>query len=297
MSLENLETPNHNRDAESVAPSAPSAPSDEPATADVAALQPRPEPFYVTDARRMAAAERAANPPASPIILPTSDVPLLDLLDRHHLDRLLGFTTPEIVRERGYWTARDNEAHRRRLRSLGFSDKQIRGFPILVIPTWFDSAIVTYELRPDTPRLRDGKPCKYDSVPKSAKRLNVLQRYREMLRDPKVPLLLTEGSKKGDALAKVFPDAAVASISGVTGWRGRNDYGGVTLLADFDHVALNERAIFLFWDIDLLTNKNVHRSMTRLQEILENKGAVVYVPDWTKLPEILREREAKANGY
>ncbi len=225
------------------------------------------------------------------------DVPLEVLLDAHHLTRLLSFTTPEIIRERGYRTMRDCAADRAELRRLGFSDRQIRGFPILLIATWFDGTIVTYEIRPDTPRLRDDKPVKYDSVPKSAKRLNVLPRYREWLRDPKRPFLITEGAKKADALATVFRDAAIASISGVTGWKGRNDYGGVTLLTDFDHVAFNDgRFVGILFDIDTLTNKMVRAAQDKLAEILERKGANVYVLDWTKLPEIMREREVKANG-
>ncbi len=234
---------------------------------------------------------------ANPPITAPCDVPLEVLLDAHHLTSVLGFTIPEIIRERGYRTMRDCAADRAELRRLGFSDRQVRGFPILLIPTWFDGAIVTYEIRPDTPRLRDGKPVKYDSVPSSAKRLNVLPRFRDWLRDPKRPFLITEGAKKADALAKVFPDAAIASISGVTGWKGRNDYGGVTLLTDFDHVAFNDgRFVGIIFDIDTLTNKMVRNAQDRLAKILERKGANVYVLDWTKLPEIMREREVKANG-
>jgi hypothetical protein len=55
---------------------------------------------------------------------------------------------------------------------------------------------------------------------------------REWLGAADVPLLITEGAKKGDAATTVR--LCCASLLGVKSWRGRNDKDGLTALAEWN---------------------------------------------------------------
>src|SRR5207237_8558812 len=51
------------------------------------------------------------------------------------------------------------------LRALGFSEKQCR-VPALLLPIHtVNGEIGTYQIRPDEPRIRDGRPGKYETPP------------------------------------------------------------------------------------------------------------------------------------
>jgi hypothetical protein len=94
-----------------------------------------------------------------------------------------------------------------------------------------------------------------------------------------VPLWITEGVRKVDALASVgLPGIA---LLGVSNWRGRNEHDGITALADWEAIALNERKLILSYDSDSLANPNVHTAAERLGRLLEYRGAemwFVYLP-------------------
>lgn len=132
-------------------------------------------------------------------------------------------------------------------------------------------------LRPDQPRTnKRGKAVKYEYPSSVPNLLDVLPRYQAALGDPSIPLWVTEGAKKADALATAFGDAIVpASINGVYGWRGTNDKGGKMVLPDMDMVALNGREVVLAFDSDVKTNQDVRAALGRFARLLTARGAQV----------------------
>ena len=84
-------------------------------------------------------------------------------------------------------------------------------------------------------------------------------------------VVITEGITRVDALAGVGIPAV--AMSGVWSWRGRNDRGGTTALADFDDLNIAGSRFLLAPDGDVLTNGSVYAAITRLTALLISRGA------------------------
>lgn len=188
----------------------------------------------------------------------------------------------EVINARGYRTITDKQD----LEKLGFSKSQQLTPGLLMPVKGTDGTNGLNQFRPDRPRTTENKKTgkvttiKYETPFDAAMRLDCPPVCREQLADPSVPLWLTEGIKKGDALASAG-FCAVAML-GVWNFKGKNDFNGVTFLADFDYIALNERTVCIVFDSDVMQKPEVRKAMERLTEHLERKGAVVkavYLPD------------------
>jgi len=208
----------------------------------------------------------AARPGAGPF----SDQ-CLNLL-QHHLDHLRDSgISDEVIRERGY----ESVLGKKRLADLGFSSAQQRT-PGILIPLYApDSSPAGYQYRPDNPRMRGGKNIKYETPTGGNIRVDVPPRCRPGLPDPSIDLWFTEGVKKGDALAS--HGLCAADLLGVWGFKGKNPMGGITVLADFDSIALKRRRVIIAYDSDVSTKPEVKQAMERLGEYLRRKGAKLYV--------------------
>lgn len=194
-------------------------------------------------------------------------------LFEHHQKKLADSAVPaEVARERGYVSA-DTKAQ---LERYGFGVNQ-RRVPALIIPLHgVTGEIVGHQIRPDQPRSLGGKPAKYETKIGQRMLLDVPPRCRNMLTDPSVPLIVTEGPIKADALAAV--GFCAVALLGVWSWRGTNDDGGKTALPDWEYVALNGRQVYIGFDSDVMLNPHVHEAMRRLAGLLEHRGAqVAYV--------------------
>lgn len=177
--------------------------------------------------------------------------------------------SPEVADSRGYWTA----TTKRDLQDLGFGEKQ-RSVPALVIPLWtVDGEIGTYQVRPDVPRILDGKSVKYETPAKTGMRLDVHPFARPRLSDPSVPLIVTEGIKKGDSA--VSRGLTAVALLGVWNTRGRNELGGVVELSDWDRIALNDRLVYVAFDSDVMAKAGVRKALDRLANMLDRRGAKV----------------------
>jgi len=202
-----------------------------------------------------------------------------ELLKNHfsHLHNGSGIS-PDVIVERGYKTVMGKAE----LRNLGFSRAQ-QNTPGILIPLWtVDGKQESYQYRPDNPRFNQkGKPTKYENPAGSSIRLDCPPRCHRMLADPNTPLWITEGSKKADALAS--RGACSISLTGVWGFKGKNDLGGVVLLADWDHIALKGRTVYLAFDSDVVTKVSVRQALERLSEHLRRKGAHVLL---VNLPQV-----------
>lgn len=74
-----------------------------------------------------------------------------------------------------------------------------------------------------------------------------------------MPLLITEGVRKADAAVSV--GLCCVALMGTWCWRGTNDAGGKTLLADFESIALNGRTVYVVFDSDVILKRSVHAAL------------------------------------
>jgi len=179
-----------------------------------------------------------------------------------------------VVVARGYRTA----TTKAEIRRLGFATSQCLA-PALVVPIWnVTGEIAMYQIRPDRPRIVNGKPLKYET-PKGARMvLDVPAASRGRIGDPLVPLFITEGSKKVDAA--VSQGICCIGVLGVWNWRGSNEKAGVAALPDWESVALKGsdgagREVYLAFDSDVMTKPQVHAALGRLAAFLGHRGARV----------------------
>ncbi len=185
-----------------------------------------------------------------------------------------------VIAERGYYSV-EGKAGTATLRTLGFPRRQALLVPGLVLPvhtTDGQQPLASY--RPDQPALGpDGRVRKY-LLPKGAGvRIDCPPRCRPQLADPSRPLWITEGQKKGDALSSV--GATTIALLGVWGIKGKNAFGGTTILADLDYIAFDQRPVHIVFDSDVMLKPAVAYALERLVEHLTRKGAIVdacYLP-------------------
>lgn len=194
----------------------------------------------------------------------------------------------EVIAARGYRTI----TQAAELETLGFAPVQRRA-PGLLLPLWTtDGKNGTYVFRPDNPRVRENRRkklsdgthpqsvVKYEQPQGEAVRVDCPPACHAQLADPSIPLFITEGQKKADAL--VSRGACAIALTGVWNWKSRNDYGGVTFSNDLDYMAWDDRPVYLVFDSDVTSKTGVRQALERFTEHLKRKGAVVsviYLPD------------------
>jgi hypothetical protein len=187
----------------------------------------------------------------------------------HHKKMLIAESgiARDVAEARGYRTIEKKVE----LKTLGFADRQCNP-PGLLIPIYSPTGeIVNYQLRPDEPRIdKNGKSVKYETPSGSRMVLDVHPFPRETLGNPAVPLFITEGIKKGDAL--VSRGLCAVTLLGVWSWRGTNEHGGKTALYEWDYVALNNgRRVYIVFDSDVMLKPGVHEAMRRVKALLESR--------------------------
>lgn len=192
-----------------------------------------------------------------------------------------------VIEARGYRSL-DRPAA---VEALGFPEWQARSAkaaPVLVIPLWdVHGKQSGWQLRPDRPRKRKGEPVKYETMKGSRLSLDVHPSVQPLLGNPQVPLWVTEGVKKGDALASAGA-CAVALMGGVDGFRGTNEHGGKTILPEWEHIALNGRRVIVVYDSDFATNPNVQRAQRKLCDFLRYRQALPTPVVW---PEAYQQKK------
>jgi hypothetical protein len=192
----------------------------------------------------------------------------------------------EVILARGYESIATPQAlaafRKSQPVAVRFSLEQTKLAPALLIPVWTtDGRNGPSVLRPDVPRFdgRRGKARKYELPPGAGVRLDCPPRCLPQLGNPSIPLWVTEGIKKGDALAS--RDLCAVALLGVWNFKGKNDFGGVTWLADWDYIALGGREVRITFDTDVMRKPDVRQALARLTEHLQRKGAhvrSVYLP-------------------
>jgi Domain of unknown function (DUF3854) len=203
---------------------------------------------------------------------------------------------PEVARDRGYRTITTKAELKR---SYGFGNSQLIT-PTLLIPLYSpEGKCVGWQHRPDSPRIVpvSGKVIKYETPAKSRTVIDVhpaLSRKRvkqneapyfdqtdvpPLIVDPTVPLFITEGVRKADAA--VSTGLCCVALLGVWNWRGTNETGGKTALADWESIALNSRLSYIVFDSDVMVKPDVAAALGRLKAFLEERDAsvkLIYLP-------------------
>lgn len=209
-------------------------------------------------------------------------------LDPHHAAMLdASAIDPTIQRERGYISITPGSVHDWRQLTAPHnlhSDKHLRqllhqgalAFPLYRLGA---SQPHTWVLRPDLPRVGpDGKPRKYELPQGTLNVLDLLPRYAGAINDPSIPIWLTEGAKKSDALASAYGPAILPiNEGGVWSWRGRNSRGGKTAIEDLELVAWESRRVVIAPDGDVRFNKQVQQAVQRLARLLLGRYGVAEV--------------------
>lgn len=228
------------------------------------------------------------------------------VLDPHHYRELIEESAidPAVALERGYVTVGrplKNGGHqqdipgvhgpgvewmdtREQLKHLGFPSWAVREdyyYPGLLLPTWTPSGRkIPGQWKPfrEVPSPDGkGKRVRYASA-RGGVRLDVHPRWsgdpdpdgREVrlpaIQDVDVPLWITEGLKKADALTS--RGICTVALSGVYNWRNTH-----ATLGDWEDVRLKGREVTICFDADAITKPAVSKAMARLGKWLQYKGA------------------------
>lgn len=155
-----------------------------------------------------------------------------------------------------------------------------------------------YRLRRDHPELeyKEGQPRERNKYLSPPGRSNLLYfvpgTAPEDLADTNVPIVVTEGEKKALALHRLSLETEqsflVIGLAGVWGWRGvigketavdgsRTPVKGV--IGDFDHIAWDNRAVYIVFDSNVHTNTSVATARRQLAQELCNREAKTFYVD------------------
>ncbi len=201
------------------------------------------------------------------------DAPAVEGLDLSPEHRRMLFEEsgidPEVAAGRGYKTVRSRS-------ELSQYPEWQRRLGLHVPMFSPDGSSTSSQLRPNTPRRKGPK---YETPGGSRIIADVHPRNFEAVRDARRDLWITEGCKKGDALAS--RGLCAISLAGVWNFAVAKTKGR-HLLPCFDSVALEGRRVFVVFDSDVMTKPEVREALSRLVAALEGRGAdvfVVYLPD------------------
>src|SRR5215211_3851657 len=171
--------------------------------------------------------------------------------------------TPEVVESRAYRTMIDPEE----LLGLGFEPYQALT-PGLLVPLYdMFGHVSSYQYRPDNPRTNgEGKGVKYETRAGHRQVLDANPIVGERLRDPKEPLVVTEGARKADAA--ISEGYVAVALSGVWCWHKDR-----VPLPEWEDIKLYGREVYVAFDSDAQTNPHVLKALTGLCEFLRSRGA------------------------
>lgn len=186
----------------------------------------------------------------------------------------------EVITARKYQSVErdspDTPTSAQMLKNLGiprWARAESAQYPGLLIPLYGPTGQrVSVQYRPDK-AVKDpesGKYRRYASPVGQASVLDVNPLVTRHVVDPAVPLWITEGAKKADALVSASLAAqsplCVVSLSGVWNWRASHG-----TLGAWEDVLLKGRGVVICFDADAASNRNIMRAMIRLGRWLKSK--------------------------
>jgi AAA domain/Domain of unknown function (DUF3854) len=156
--------------------------------------------------------------------------------------------------------------------------KRILGFDagsglIIEYPRTNGTQAAYIRIKPDSPFIgRDRKPAKYLSSKGAGNRLFIPHEVDPVLQDSRTALWITEGEKK--CLKACQEGLACIAVPGVWNWRQRANSRSMPI-PDLDLIVWNGRTVFLVFDSDLRTNKQVGAALYAFAKELKRRGANV----------------------
>lgn len=196
--------------------------------------------------------------------------PIVNLSPAHQAKLKSSAITDDVAEIRGYRTLERFSD----IKSLGFSQTQSNLHPALLIPMHGTTGdLVGYQIRPDNPRMLNGKAAKYETPRGFQMHLDVHPSMLRRIRGTE-PLIITEGIPKADAAVSVINLPAIALL-GVWNFRGSNGEGGTTMLPDWEFVNIKHRDILIAFDSDVTLKRPVQDAMHRLGDALKHRGGHV----------------------
>ena len=211
--------------------------------------------------------------------MPTETTPHI-LSETHRAMLQEGSGLPQaLIAQRGYESVTSATV----IKERGFSTSQSAQVPCLAIPLWtVQGQQKGWMMRPDHPRPdKQGKPRKYETPYGAKLTLDCHPSIQGKISDPSIPLWITEGVKKGDALAS-HGCCAIDLPGGVWGFRSTNETGGKVFCPDWGYVALNGRDVYVVYDNDVMRKKEVRQALAAIVSFLKSRDArphVVLLPD------------------
>jgi hypothetical protein len=208
--------------------------------------------------------------PTGPLDYSTAGIKPKPLSEEHaELLKKSGISA-EVIVQRGYETL-DGTDGVMKLQVLGFSERQSgrARVPGLLIPLCdlTGRGEGAFQYRPDTPRMKTGpnggKPIKYETPPGQQAVLDIPPAAREAVFSRSVPLIVTEGVRKADAA--VSAGHAAVALLGVGSWR----------LPDWEPIPLTDRPVWIIFDSDAGSKKEVATQQAKLAKFLRGRGAHV----------------------
>jgi hypothetical protein len=181
----------------------------------------------------------------------------------------------DVALLRGYRSIDKKAAAKR----LGFSERQAN-VPAIALPIYSVATgqIVNYQIRPDTPPIdpKTGKMRKYETPLHSRVCIDVHPGIflSRALRDISILLFITEGIFKADAA--ISKGLCCLALLGVWNWRGTNEYGGKTVLPDWEFISLQDRKVYVVSDSDIMEKESVYDALVRIAAFLKVRGANVF---------------------
>lgn len=172
--------------------------------------------------------------------------------------------SPGVAAERGYRSIVTPEDWL----ACGFSDRQAKLGPALLIPLWTVwGEQKGFQARPDRPRTLLGKIVKYETPPRQRPVLDIHPAALRALREnPNREVLITEGSRKADAMAS--KGGVAIALSGVYNFRDREG-----ALPDWESIQIRDHDFVVAYDSDVAVKSEVGEAMKRLGRFLEARGA------------------------
>src|SRR6266446_2478231 len=201
----------------------------------------------------------------------------------YHMLHVESGISDDVIRERGYRTSTNYSE----IKSLFISLPKGAPSKGLLLPlcgvngkaplAYHRDETAPYTVfRPDVPvRKDDGSESKYLMPFDNGVRIDCPPRCHKHIDDPSVPLWITEGQKKADALAS--HGACAIALLGVWNFRGKNAKGGRTILSDWQFITLKGREVRICYDSDVMEKEQVKRALDELSAFLKGQGARVHI--------------------
>ena len=115
-------------------------------------------------------------------------------------------------------------------------------------------------------------------------------RWKEILANASLPLIITEGELKAACACKFgYP---TIGLGGVDMWRSAKL--GISFLPELEMINWVKRNVYIIFDSDIVSNPDVCRALNQLAEQLYMRGAI---PHFVLLPKILKEGKTGLDDF